>query len=46
MNQLKIISLSKKEYFLDERLKQLRNIKNPFDFIDLDDVELFLLKNI
>ena len=46
MNQLKIISLGKKEYFLDERLKQLRNIKNPFDFIDLDDVELFLLKNI
>ena len=46
MNQLKIISLGKKEYFLDERLKQLRNIKNPFDFIDLDDIELFLLKNI
>jgi hypothetical protein len=23
-----------KTYFIDERLNQLRNIKNPFDFID------------
>ena len=23
-----------KTYFIDERLKQLRNIKNPHDYID------------
>ena len=45
MNRLKIISIGKKEYFLDERLKQLRNIKNPCDFIDLNDIELYFLLN-
>ena len=23
-------------YFVDERLRQLRNVKNPHDYIDLD----------
>jgi uncharacterized protein YkuJ len=45
MNQLKIISIGKKEYFLDVRLKQLRNTKNPFDFIDLNEIELYFLLN-
>ena len=25
-----------KEYFIDERLKQFRDVENPHDFIDFD----------
>jgi len=28
-----------KTYFVDERLKQLRNVKNPHDFIDFKEGE-------
>jgi hypothetical protein len=34
--QLPIIQLGRKKYFLDERLRQLRNVKNPNDYIDYD----------
>jgi hypothetical protein len=33
------VKVGKKMYFFDERLKQLRNVRNPHDFIDLDDFE-------
>lgn len=35
MKQLKVIEYSNgKNYFVDWRLRQLRNINNPHDFID------------
>jgi hypothetical protein len=43
MNQLKIVKLGNKKYFLDVRLKELRNILNPHDFIQLTGVEIYLL---
>jgi len=30
-NQLPIIKIGNKKYFVDARLDELRNIKNPFD---------------
>ena len=45
MKQLPIIKIGKKNYFVDERLRQLRNVLNPFDYIEVNEVELFVLKN-
>lgn len=28
---LPIVKIGRKEYFIDERLGELRNVKNPFD---------------
>ena len=35
MSELPKIKRGRKTYYFDERLKQLRNVKNPHDFIDL-----------
>jgi hypothetical protein len=43
MNQLKIVKIGNKKYFLDASLKELRNIKNPNDYLKLNELELFLL---
>jgi hypothetical protein len=43
MNQLKIVKLGNKKYFLDVRLKELRNVSNPHDFIQLNEIEIYLL---
>jgi hypothetical protein len=40
MIELKKVRIKDKTYYLDERLKQLRNVKNPHDFIDLNDFEV------
>jgi len=32
---LPIVKIKNKMYFVDERLKQLRNVKNPHDYIDM-----------
>jgi len=37
---LPIITYNRKKWFFDERLKQLRNVKNPHDFTDLNDFEV------
>ena len=34
IRELPRMKINRKEYFLDERLKQLRNVKNPHDYID------------
>lgn len=36
---LPIVSYQRKKWFFDERLRQLRNVRNPHDFIDLSDFE-------
>lgn len=35
MSQLEIVKIGNKSYFLDLRLKQMRNINNPHDFKSL-----------
>lgn len=46
MKRLKKLKIEEKIYFLDERLKQLRNVKNPHDFIDLNNFEVLILDNL
>ena len=35
--ELEKIQIAGKTYYADERLRQLRNVENPHDYIDLDD---------
>ncbi len=44
--QLPIVEYEGKRWFLDERLRQLRNIDNPHDYRDLDKDELFVFKHL
>lgn len=37
--RLPVVRISGVEYFLDMRLKQLRRVDNPHDYIDLDSDE-------
>ena len=46
ITMLPIVACGKQDYFVDARLKQLRNVKNPHDFVDLKDEHLVQLKNI
>ncbi len=32
---LPIVRIGRKRYFVDERLEQLRNVKNPHDWIEI-----------
>jgi hypothetical protein len=45
MSKLPIVSIKGKKYYLDQRLKQIRNINNPHDYKDLTDKELTKLQN-
>lgn len=42
--RLAVKKIGKKKYFVDERLKQLRNIRNPHDFFDFTDSEWGILE--
>ncbi|VVB51238.1 Uncharacterised protein [uncultured archaeon] len=44
MAELPIVGIGRKKYYIDERLKQIRNVKNPHDFKDLNDEEIADLK--
>ena len=46
MRELNKVKIRGKIYYLDERLKQLRNVKNPLEFIDLNDFEVLILNNL
>ena len=41
---LPIVTYERKKWFFDERLRQLRNVRNPHDFIDLNDFEIGYFK--
>lgn len=41
---LPVVRHERKLWFLDERLKQLRNIRNPNDFVNLNDFEIEYFK--
>ncbi len=36
--QLPIVEMKGKKYFRDDRLRQFRNVENPHDYIDFDDL--------
>ena len=40
VRMLPVVRYERKVWFLDERLRQLRNIRNPHDFMDLNDFEV------
>jgi len=46
MGQLKIVKIGRKKYFLDLRLVEIRNVKNPHDFVRLTELEAYLLSKI
>jgi hypothetical protein len=41
---LPIVTYERKKWFFDERLRQIRNVKNPHDFMDLNDFEIEYFK--
>ena len=38
MNRLPIFRIVDKLYFVDLRLRQLRNVQNPYEYLDFKDV--------
>jgi len=40
VKMLPVVRYERKVWFLDERLRQLRNVRNPHDFINLKDFEV------
>ncbi len=46
VRMLPVVRYERKLWFFDERLRQLRDVENPHDFMDLDesDVEYFRWK--
>ena len=46
VKMLPVVRYQRKLWFFDKRLRQLRNIYNPHDFIDLNDfeIEYFLME--
>ncbi len=45
VKMLPVVRYERKLWFLDERLKQLRNIRNPHDYINLNDFEVEYFKS-
>ena len=48
VKMLPVVRYEGKLWFLDKRLRQLRNVHNPHDFIDLNDfeVEYFIRRTV
>ncbi len=46
LRELKKVKLKGKLYYSDARLKELRNINNPNDRIELNDFEVYFFENI
>jgi hypothetical protein len=44
---LPIVTYERKRWFFDERLRQLRNIRNPHEWIDLNEFEMvYFMKRV
>lgn len=41
--RLAIVEYKGKKYFKDDRLRQIRNVKNPYDFKEFDEIDEFQL---
>lgn len=37
---LPVVTYERKKWFFDERLRQIRNVRNPHDFLDLNEFEM------
>ncbi len=37
---LHVVTYERKKWFFDERLRQLRNVENPHDWMDLNEFEM------
>jgi hypothetical protein len=47
VKMLPVVRYESKLWFLDERLRQLRNVRNPHDFINLNDFEIdYFIKRV
>jgi hypothetical protein len=46
VKMLPVVRYERRLWFFDERLKQLRNIRNPHDFINLNDFEIEYFKRM
>ena len=44
VKMLPVVRYKRKLWFLDERLRQIRNVRNPHDFINLNEVEIDYFK--
>jgi hypothetical protein len=44
VKMLPVVRYERKLWFFDERLRQIRNVRNPHDFSDLDEVEMDYFK--
>ncbi len=44
VKMLPVVRYERKLWFFDERLRQLRNVRNPHDFIDLNEFEIDYFK--
>jgi len=44
MKALKMVKIGRKVYFIDPKLNELRNIKDPFDIEKMEGSEDFYLK--
>jgi hypothetical protein len=42
---LPVVAYERKKWFFDERLRELRNVRNPHDFIDLNDFQVEYFKD-
>jgi hypothetical protein len=40
VTRLPIVTYERKKWFFDERLRQIRNVKNPHEWIDLNKFEM------
>ena len=45
MRMLPVVKYERRLWFLDERLRQLRNVRNPHDFINLNEFEVEYFKD-
>jgi len=39
VRRLPVVEYKGKRYFLDDRLRQIRNVDNPHDYVDAQDVD-------
>jgi hypothetical protein len=47
VKMLPVVRYERKLWFFDERLKRLRNVQNPHDFINLNDFEIeYFIKEV
>jgi len=44
VRRLPVVEYKGKRYFLDDRLKQIRNVDNPHDFADFEELDQSKIK--